>query len=68
MKSVDPATLRSSLRTQAGDIYDAGAVDKTVEDLALALAKSGEPFAAVLVRSERVPASAAPRTPGETGT
>ena len=33
VKSVDPAALRSSLRTQAGEIYDAGAVDKTVEDL-----------------------------------
>ena len=32
VKSVDPAALRSSLRTQAGEIYDAGAVDKTVED------------------------------------
>jgi outer membrane protein insertion porin family len=55
VNSVDPAALRSSLRTQAGDIYDAGAVDKTVEDLALALAKSGSPFAAALPRSERVP-------------
>jgi Outer membrane protein/protective antigen OMA87 len=53
VKSVDPAALRSSLRTQAGEIYDAGAVDKTVEDLALALAKSGSPFAAALPRSER---------------
>jgi outer membrane protein insertion porin family len=34
---------------------DAGAVDKTVEDLALALAKGGSPFAAALPRSERVP-------------
>ena len=55
VKSVDPAALRSSLRTQAGEIYDAGAVDKTVEDLALALAKSGSPFAAALPRSERLP-------------
>jgi outer membrane protein insertion porin family len=55
VKSVDPAALRSSLRTQAGEIYDAGAVDKTVEELALALAKSGSPFAAALPRSERLP-------------
>ena len=33
------------LRTPSGDIYDADAVDKTVEDLAMQLAKSGEPFA-----------------------
>ena len=55
VKSVDPAALRSSLRTRAGEIYDAGAVDKTVEELALALAKSGSPFAAALPRSERLP-------------
>lgn len=55
VKSVDPAALRFSLRTQRGAIYDAGAVDKTVEDVALALAKSGSPFAAALPRSERLP-------------
>jgi outer membrane protein insertion porin family len=55
VRSVDPAALRSSLRTRSGDIYDAGAVDKTVEDLALALAKSGSPFATALPRTERLP-------------
>ena len=51
MKSVDVAALRPYLRTQIGDIFDADAVDKTVDDLATELAKSGEPFAAVNVRS-----------------
>ncbi len=55
VKSVDPAALRSHLYTQSGEIYDAGVVDKTVEELALALAKSGSPFAAALPRSERLP-------------
>jgi outer membrane protein insertion porin family len=53
--SIDAAALRSHLRTQSGEIYDAGAVDKSVEDLALALAKSGAPFAVALPRSERLP-------------
>jgi outer membrane protein insertion porin family len=68
--SVDPATLRSSLRTRSGAIYDAGAIDKTVEDLALALAKSGSPFAAALARTERVPPPSPPAhaEEGATGT
>jgi outer membrane protein insertion porin family len=53
--SVDAARLRSYLHTRSGEIYDANAVDKSVEDLALGLAKSGAPFAAALPRSERLP-------------
>jgi outer membrane protein insertion porin family len=53
VKTVDPAALRSVLRTRSGDIYDAGAVDKTVEDLALALARSGAPFATVRPQAHR---------------
>jgi outer membrane protein insertion porin family len=45
--------LRRYLRTQAGEIYDAGAVQKTVDDLSIELAKGGEPFANVLARSDR---------------
>jgi outer membrane protein insertion porin family len=55
VKSVDAASLRSYLRTQSGEIYDAGAVDKTVEDIGMGLAKNGAPFATVLPRSERLP-------------
>jgi len=51
MKSVDAAALRPYLRTQVGDIFDADAVDRTVDDLATELAKSGAPFAAVSVHS-----------------
>lgn len=53
MKTVAAPDLRSALRTQAGDVYDADAVNKTVEDLAMQLARSGEPFAAVSAHSER---------------
>jgi outer membrane protein insertion porin family len=67
VKSIDAASLRSSLRTQSGEIYDAGAVDKTVEDIAMSLAKSGAPFAIALSRSERVPPSYPPPHAGESG-
>jgi outer membrane protein insertion porin family len=55
VKAVDAASLHSYLRTQSGEIYDAGAVDKTVEDIGMGLARNGAPFAAALQRSERVP-------------
>jgi outer membrane protein insertion porin family len=53
MNSVDGLSLRDALHTQADDIYDADAVDKSVDDLAIALAKFGEPFASVVVKTER---------------
>ena len=53
LKTVDGDALRGNLHTQGGAIYDASAVDKSVEDLAIALAKGGEPFASVVPRSER---------------
>jgi outer membrane protein insertion porin family len=55
LRSIDAAGLRSHLRTLSGEIYDAGAVDKSVEELALTLARSGTPFAVALPRSERLP-------------
>jgi outer membrane protein insertion porin family len=58
LKTVDVGALRSFLRTQAGEIFDADAVNKTVEDLAIELARSGEPFANVATRTERSPPSA----------
>jgi outer membrane protein insertion porin family len=67
VKSIDAASLRSSLRTLSGEIYDAGAVDKTVEDIAMSLAKSGTPFAIALPRSERVSPSHPPQRAGEDG-
>jgi len=53
LKTVDASTLRDNLRTQDGDTYDADAVSKSVEALAIALARGGEPFAAVIPRTER---------------
>ncbi|MFY9692463.1 MAG: outer membrane protein assembly factor BamA [Xanthobacteraceae bacterium] len=55
MNAVDPAPVRNAVHTQAGDIYDADAVHKSVEDMTMALAKSGQPFATVVAGSERQP-------------
>ncbi len=54
LKTVDAAELMQYLRTQSGEVYDADAVDKTVGDLAMQLAKGGEPFANVSVRTSRM--------------
>jgi outer membrane protein insertion porin family len=53
--AIDTAPLRAYLRTYPGDAYDADAVSKTVDDLTMELAKSGQPFASVFARAERVP-------------
>jgi outer membrane protein insertion porin family len=63
VKAVEPASLQSFLNTRSGEIYDPAAVDKTVSDMAVGLAKSGEPFATALARSERV----APTSPAGAG-
>jgi outer membrane protein insertion porin family len=53
LKTVDGSGLRDNLRTQSGDIYDADAVTKSVDALAIALARGGEPFASIAPRIER---------------
>jgi outer membrane protein insertion porin family len=45
LHGVDISHLKARLLTHAGDVYNGDAVDKTVEDLALDLAKHGRPFA-----------------------
>jgi outer membrane protein insertion porin family len=55
LKTVDAAKLSQYLRTREGDVYNSDAVDKTVEDATTALARNGEPFAAVLARPARLP-------------
>ena len=54
LKTAAAAELMQYLRTQSGEVYDADAVEKTVGDLAMQLAKSGEPFADVSVRASRL--------------
>jgi len=47
---VDGHALAATLETRPGATYDAALVEKTVDDLAIALAKRGFPFAAVHVQ------------------
>jgi outer membrane protein insertion porin family len=55
VKSVSRDAVQPYLRTLPGGIYDAHAVDKTIEDATTGLTRAGAPFITVLVRSERVP-------------
>jgi outer membrane protein insertion porin family len=53
VRSADKTVLSAALHSQSGDIFDADAVSKSVDDMTIALAKSGESFAKVVLRSER---------------
>ncbi len=59
LKTVDAAGFRQDFRTHSGDTYDDDAVNKTVDDLTMDLARKGEPFASVFARKDRVPPAAA---------
>jgi outer membrane protein insertion porin family len=58
LNGVDAAGYRQYLRTHSGDSYDADAIDKTVDDLSMDLAKDGQPFAEVVAHTDRVPPAA----------
>jgi outer membrane protein insertion porin family len=47
VRDVDPASLRARLKTRAGDTYNAEAVEKTVEQMAIEASKRGYAFAQV---------------------
>jgi len=53
LNTADAAALGDAMHTRSGEVYNAGAVDKTVEDLTVALAKTGQPFASVVVHTEK---------------
>lgn len=53
VRAVDPQTLRSRLRTEAGGIYNAEAVEKSIEYMSIDVAKRGYPFAVIKPRGER---------------
>jgi len=53
----DPAILSARLRPGVGEVYDAEAVQKTVEALSLEAARHGDPFVLVQPRADRDPAS-----------
>src|SRR6266536_1828791 len=47
IRSLDPSWLRVKLRTYPGDVYNAEAVEKTVEDMTIEAARQGFAFATV---------------------
>jgi outer membrane protein insertion porin family len=51
--AVDVAALREALTMSSGDVYDASAVDKSVDALALAVSRQGFPFATVHPQAQR---------------
>jgi outer membrane protein insertion porin family len=50
---VDGGSLAGVPKVRAGDTFDAAQVEQSVDDLTIALAKRGQPFAAVRAKSER---------------
>jgi outer membrane protein insertion porin family len=57
IRSLNPALLRSRLRAYPGDVYNAEAVEKSVEDMTIEAAKLGFAFATVRPRAGRDPAT-----------
>jgi hypothetical protein len=56
-RSIRPSRV-TSLRASPGNAYNADAIEKTVEDLTILIAKRGYPFAVVRPRGPRGPAQA----------
>ena len=55
---VDPERLRGEMLTEQGTTYDQSAMDKTVEQLTLAVSEQGFAFARVRPRAVREPGRA----------
>ena len=55
IRAVDSQTLRRVLRMGPGEVYNGEAVEKTVENLTVEIAKHGYPFATVRPRGDRNP-------------
>ncbi len=55
IRLLDPSLLRSRLRAYPGDVYNAEAVEKSVEDITIEAAKLGFAFATVRPRASRDP-------------
>lgn len=53
VRAVDGATLRDRLKVRSGNVYNAELVEKSVEDVAIAVARRGYPFAVVRPRGDR---------------
>jgi outer membrane protein insertion porin family len=57
VRAVDARSLRPILRMAAGQIYNGEAVEKTVEEMTIELARRGYPFGQVRPRGDRNPAA-----------
>lgn len=57
VRDVDAARLRSQVRTGVGDVYSAEEVEKSVDNIAREVSKSGYAFAQIRPRGERDPAT-----------
>lgn len=55
VRAVDPISLRPILLTHKGDTYNGEAVEKTVENLTIEMARRGYPFGTVRPRGDRNP-------------
>ena len=53
VRSIAPGALRSYVRASAGDVYNAEAVEKTVEDMTVEGARQGYAFVTVRPRADR---------------
>ena len=63
VRDIDAKSLREDLRMSAGQIYNGEAIEKTVEDMTISLARHGYPFATIRPRGDR---NATTRTIGVT--
>ncbi len=63
VRDIDARSLRDDVRMSAGQIYNGEAIEKTVEDMTISLARHGYPFATIRPRGDRNPAT---RTVGVT--
>src|SRR5215471_6834306 len=54
---IDGRSLAGALKVRSGGVYDATLVEKTVDEMAITLAKRGFPFATVRARNNRDPAA-----------
>src|SRR5580693_4592493 len=55
VRAIDSQSLRSVLRMRQGDVYNGEAIEKTVEDVTIEVARRGYPFATVRPRVDRNP-------------
>ncbi len=55
VRAIDAQSLREDLRMSAGQIYNGEAIEKTVEDMTISLARRGYPFGTIRPRGDRNP-------------